>query len=239
MRFVPPCPSAAPGAQGIPARASAGSLPPGKAFGQGATSPANETVFFMVPVLFTEKNSVYNNLLGTDPWNEQRNALTFTGDHAIIAHPPCRLFSRLRTFSTAPAEEKQLAFFALQVIRKNGGILEHPASSSLWKDANLPKGKDTDEYGGFTLSIDQFWFGHPCEKKTWLYIVGIQRKELPVYPLKFSAVQFCISKPGRNSNLKELPKALRNHTPTNFARYLINLAILIESKKNTNSFIHS
>ena len=85
-----------------------------------------------IPVLFTEQNSSYNNYEIFDTYDEKRNALSYNSRLPIIAHPPCRLFSRLRSFSTAPIAEKKLAFFALSKIRQFGGILEHPRSSTLW-----------------------------------------------------------------------------------------------------------
>jgi len=51
-------------------------------------------------------------------------------------------------------DEKQLAYFALAQVRLNGGILEHPAGSRLWKEAPLPLGDNVDEFGGFTIEID-------------------------------------------------------------------------------------
>ena len=236
---MPPCPSATLGAQGIPTRASAGSLPPRKAFGQGATSPTNNQFLFMIPVLFTEKNSVYNSLPGVDAWPKNRNAFNYSGSHALIAHPPCRLFSRLRAFSTAPASEKNCAYFALEYVRQNGSILEHPHSSTLWKEMNLPTGQEVDEFGGFTLSVNLSWFGYPATKKTLLYIVGLHPGQLPPYSLNFDAVKFSVSSSKKRSVLQEIPKAQRSSTPLLLANYLVQLATLIESKKNTNSFIHS
>jgi len=189
----------------------------------------------VVPVLFTEEKSNYLSVPGASCWNKQRNALTYFGNHAVICHPPCRLFSKLKSFSTADESEKQLAYHALNLVRRNGGILEHPAGSSLWREKNLPLGSQVDQYCGFTISLNQFWFGHPAKKNTWLYICGISRSQVPALPLNFDRREFCVSAPNRNTNLTELPKALRNHTPILFARYLINLAILIESNKNTKS----
>ena len=67
---------------------------------------------------------------------------------------------------------------------KNGGILEHPKGSKLWKEAPLPMpGEPQDEYGGFTILIDQYHFGHVARKWTHLYIVGIDPNEVPPIPL--------------------------------------------------------
>lgn len=184
-----------------------------------------------IPVLFAEKNSVYNKIPSVDIYDEERNALTYFGNSPIVAHPPCRLFSRLRKFSTAHPGEKYLAYHSVNLIRRNGGILEHPAYSSLWKEKGLPLGNLTDRWSGFTLSIDQHWFGHPCRKNTWLYIVGIPKNQLPVYPLNFQRIEFCINSSSSRSALAELPKSLRSSTPLLLAQYLVNLAFMIKEKK--------
>lgn len=136
-----------------------------------------------IPVLFVHNRSNYKKLPGFDCYDLKRNALTYKGDDPVICHPPCRLFSRLRAFSNADFKEKEFAYFALDLVRKNGGILEHPASSLLWKEKNLPLGCSVDEYGGFTLCIDQCWFGLSVRKRTYLYIVGIKARDLPGYPI--------------------------------------------------------
>jgi hypothetical protein len=82
-------------------------------------------------------------------------------------------------------DEKDLAWFALEKVRKNGGVLEHPKGSRLWKEASLPlPGEFPDEHGGFTLLIDQYHFGHVARKWTHLYIVGIEPKDLPEIPIR-------------------------------------------------------
>ena len=80
-------------------------------------------------------------------------------------------------------DEKQLAYFALAQVRLNGGVLEHPAGSRLWKEAPLPMPNEFfDEFGGFTIEVDQFDFGHVAHKKTKLYICGIKLNDLPKLP---------------------------------------------------------
>lgn len=92
----------------------------------------------MTAVLFVERNSIYKTFPGLDCYDEDRDARTFPGGMPVIAHPPCRLWGRLRSFSTAPESEKDLARFAVAMVRQWGGVLEHPAHSTLWKDRGLP-----------------------------------------------------------------------------------------------------
>ena len=140
------------------------------------------------PVLFVHENSNYKKLPAFfDCYDAERNALTYLGTSPVICHPPCRLFSRLRKFSTAEQDEKKLAYWAVDLVRANGGVLEHPVGSTLWKEKDLPPPGYYDEYGGFTLCISQKWFGYYTDKKTLLYIVGIKHKDLPGYPLTLDA----------------------------------------------------
>src|SRR5208282_4230466 len=93
----------------------------------------------MISVLFAARNSVYKTIPGLDVWDEDRNALKWPGGNPGIFHPPCRLWSRwLRHFSTAPIAEKELALWSVEQVRANGGVLEHPACSLLWDEAQLP-----------------------------------------------------------------------------------------------------
>lgn len=190
----------------------------------------------MLSVLFVQEKSVYYQL-GVDCWGKQRDALKFPGTWPVIAHPPCRLFSRLRKLSTAPKEEKDLSYFAVDTIRKNGGVLEHPFPSQLWKEKQLPlPGKGYDKFGGFSIKIDQHWFGHKATKKTLLYIVGCRENELPLIPLNFDAVTHMVSSTvsGVKQGKRELSKHHRNGTPINFARWLIDLVLIIHNKKTNN-----
>jgi hypothetical protein len=98
--------------------------------------------------------------------------LKFKGGSPVIAHPPCRLWGQMRFFSSAPESEKLLAFFAVEQVRKNGGILEHPASSTLWEAAKLPAPGRRDSFGGWTLfdSLD-FSNSHPPDNRLKLIVL--------------------------------------------------------------------
>jgi len=181
-----------------------------------------------VSVLFTQKNSVYNSL-NVVAYDINKNALSFDFSSPVVAHPPCRLFSRLRSFSNARSSEKNLAYWAIDTIRTVGGVLEHPFPSKLWHEYNLPlPGHGVDSYGGFSLLIYQSWFGHFATKKTLVYICGLKPNEVPKYPLSFDLVEHsvCHSKyrSGQKSKLKPIPKSARSYTPLNFALWLIDIA---------------
>lgn len=175
-----------------------------------------------VAVLFARSDSVYKTLPDCDVFDIDRDARTFAGGCQVIAHPPCRAWGRLRAFAKPRPDEKELARFAVQKVRECGGVLEHPEHSSLWPDMALPIGKERDSFGGFTLSVDQFWFGHKAKKGTFLYVVGCEPGEIPPFSLRFENPQFVVA--SRKKGRKEITKAEREATPEGFAVWLLELA---------------
>ena len=182
----------------------------------------------MISILFVAKNSVYKTMTDSvgeplDCWDEERDAMKWPGGNPIVAHPPCRLFCKLKHLSTAPKSEKHLAHFAVQKVREFGGVLEHPAHSSLWKEAGLPRPGRYDEYGGFTFSVDQFWFGHQARKATWLYVFGTTPRDLPDTTLRFGYAEDIWGGKDRPTNGGRWSGA-RSATPPAFARWLVDTA---------------
>lgn len=191
----------------------------------------------MIPVLFTAANSLYNNNPVFDCYDVTRNAFTFYSKNPLIAHPPCRLFSKLRGLSTAPIKEKQCAFFALDKVRTNGGILEHPRSSTLWLSGNFNLSGAPDQYGGFLRSVDLSWFGYPAQKKTMLYFVGLSPGQLPPFPISFNAITHTISK-SKKTVKKEIKKTSRSLTPDLMIDYFIKVIEIINSNTKTSCIIN-
>lgn len=116
----------------------------------------------MIDVLCVAKKSIYKQIEGFDCWDQERDSYTYTGSNPVIAHPPCQQWSRLKAFANVDPVSKELAFFCLEKVRSNGGILEHPYGSSFFKAAGIKP----------TIQIDQCWFGFPGRKRTWLYFHG-------------------------------------------------------------------
>lgn len=186
----------------------------------------------MTSALFIRPDSFYKQIPDVDCWDEQRNALLWPGGNPAIFHPPCRQWGRMRAFAKIDVDEKALAVWAVGQIRTWGGVLEHPAYSSLWKACNLPLA-GIDEFGGFTLSVNLHWFGFPAEKKTFLYVVGCRLSDVPAHPLCFDAVTKTISSSSARykTGKTEISKCLRDRTPYSMALWLHSLCQVIETKQ--------
>jgi hypothetical protein len=157
-----------------------------------------------VSVLFARSDSCYFEL-GCDVWDLERDATKFNGDGPVIAHPP--------HISVATDEEKALGIFAVAQVRRCGGVLEHPWGSKLWAAAGIPRPSDgVDAWGGFTILVDQGWFGHKAPKPTWLYFCGIGREKLLHAPATVTRAR------GRTL---ELPVKEREETPIELAKWLL------------------
>jgi hypothetical protein len=167
----------------------------------------------VVAALFCRRGSVYAEL-GADVWDEARDARRYRGEGPVIAHPPCRGWGRLRGQAKVVPGELELAMYAVRVVRRCGGVLEHPYASTLWRVARLAPPGFRDEHG-FTLCVDQFWFGHRAKKPTWLYIVGREPNSLPPYPLDLGFPSRTVEYMGR---------AERERTPEPMARWLLDVA---------------
>lgn len=178
-----------------------------------------------VAVLFARRDSVYKALPGCDVYDADRDARTFTGGLPVVAHPPCRGWGRLRQFSLASAEEKGLGPWAVEQVRSWGGVLEHPAESSLFNECRLPHPLEfPDEFGGFSLAIRQFHWGHRAEKETWLYIVGCSPSAIPAMPNRPGRPTHCVRPTKSYPRLPSITKAEREHTPPALAKWLVELA---------------
>lgn len=123
-----------------------------------------------ISALFVREDSVYASLPGVDCWPASRDARKWPGGTPVIVHPPCRAWGRMRHLAKPVHGEKEMARFAVRMVRKWGGVLEHPESSALWEDMKLPGPRECDKFGGWTLSADQYWWGHEAQKRTWFYL---------------------------------------------------------------------
>lgn len=181
-----------------------------------------------VAVLFARADSVYKTMPGLDVWDEARDARGWQGGCALVAHPPCRLWAKLRQFakSSDPVAERQLAIDAVRRVQRFGGVLEHPAESTLFAHMGLPTpGRAPDQFGGWTAEIRQCDWGHKAEKLTWLYIVGCHPDDLPPRPTRGEPTGVIKPQRGVPRTLKIVTKAEREHTPSALARWLVDVAM--------------
>ena len=168
-----------------------------------------------VSILFARSDSCYHDLV-EDVWDIQRDARGYTGTNPVVCHPPCRGWGRLRHWAKPRHDEKALALFAVDQVRRCGGVLEHPHGSTLWGAAGLPlPGMPADAWGGWTLLVEQGWWGHAAPKPTYLYIVGCSRADVGELPVQLRRAA------GRTL---ELSPADRERTPPRFAAFLVALA---------------
>ena len=172
-------------------------------------------------VLFARADSCYKDLVA-DVWDIQRDARLYRGDNPVVCHPPCRGWGRLRHWAKPRPDEKALAIFAVEQIRRVGGVLEHPWGSTLWheKSLALPYPGHVDQWGGFTLLVDQGWWGHKAPKPTYVYVAGCHKKDVPSLPVQLERAK------GRTLDLSP---ADREHTPVEFAKFLLHVASICKS----------
>ncbi len=176
-----------------------------------------------VAVLFARTDSVYKTLPDVEVYDIERDARTYDGPWPVVAHPPCRAWGRLRTFANPRPDERNLARLAVALVREFGGVLEHPAGSTLWAAQGLPLPRCMrDAFGGWTLPITQHQWGHRAEKATWLYIVGTG--DLAPMPLVLGEPSHVVQSRRRTDYRPHITKPEREHTPIELARWLVELA---------------
>jgi len=173
-----------------------------------------------VAVLCGRRDSVYLQIPGVDVFCSRRDARTFDGSCPCVTHPPCRHWGKLKHFAAKSAgreNERNLARFCADRVRRFGGVLEHPAFSELWTDQGFPRpGCETKD--GCTVSFPQFWFGHRGRKDTWIFVSGLRLVDLPPLPYRLETSD--------RVDVASMSTAEREHTPPDLARWLVDVAIL-------------
>jgi hypothetical protein len=142
----------------------------------------------VIAALFVESKGCYQGLPNVDPWDIKRNAMLYDGPHPVIAHPPCARWSMLAGLVEARYGHKKgddggTFAFALEAVRKWGGVLEHPAYSAAWSAFDLPRphadgGWQRGFCGGWSCHVEQSQYGHRAHKATWLYAYGCEPPSL-------------------------------------------------------------
>jgi hypothetical protein len=180
-----------------------------------------------VAALYIDPLGPYPSLPNVDCWDISRDATQYTGPYPVVAHPPCGPWSRLKHFYKG--NEHLCAIYAIDQVRAFGGVLEHPADSSLWKALPAP---GTWDAFGCTIEVEQCNWGHPTRKRTWLYCVRTHLEWMWFPPPKEPTHSVCN---GRGQNLlsgivRKRANALQIRlTPPAFASWLVALARTVKA----------
>ena len=132
-----------------------------------------------IAALYVEEGGCYYGLDDVDPWGVIRDARKYDGPYPVVAHPPCARWSALWFGDVRAPKNKRKIFgddngcfiFALEAVRKYGGVIEHPAASNAFTNFGIkkpnPKGgwEVADSHGGFMCIVDQRNYGHVIKKK--------------------------------------------------------------------------
>lgn len=181
-----------------------------------------------IAALFVRRDSLYKRLLPIDDcYDSDRDARTWCGGFPVVAHPPCRSWGKLAHMSKPRSDEKMLAVWAIEQVRRFGGVLEHPAGSRLFSfcGCSLPDCLP-DEWGGKSVLIDQYDFGHVAHKPTILYFVGCAALP-PMPPKNCFPTTKSISGESRHGGRKGTHRCTqkeREETPLMLAEFLIEVA---------------
>jgi hypothetical protein len=139
----------------------------------------------LIAALYVSPRGPYAGLPGVEIWDESRDARLYAGPHPIVAHPPCERWGRYwhggpsARVRRVKGDDGGCFAAALSAVRTWGGVLEHPAASSAWREFGLrcpPRAGGwvvADWEGGWTCCVDQGHYGHRAQKATWLYAVGV------------------------------------------------------------------
>ena len=172
-----------------------------------------------VAVLCAAPRSAYHTMAGVDVYDRTRDARTFGGGMPVVAHPPCRAWSRHCRHQAKPEDgERELGLWCVDQVKRWGGILEQPAGSLLWDAAGLPMPGITSRCDSWSIAVWQAWWGYPMRKGTWLYVSGLTLADLPDVPLRLHPIG------GDRRREQLMSKRQRSETVPAFAEWLVAAA---------------
>ena len=185
-----------------------------------------------VAALYVCRTGPYFGLPDVDAWDVDRDARTYAGPWPVVAHPPCAQWGSLRHLARRNAAAAACGPRAVEQVRAFGGVLEQPKASKLWAFCGLPRpGELPDAWGGFAIEVEQVAWGHPCRKRTWLYVVGGDPATVFAGLRTGGEVTHWTSgtyTPGKRGTVPEgvkvIPPRLRHLTPPAFAVWLVEVA---------------
>lgn len=197
----------------------------------------------MIAALFVETGGCYYGLDNVDPWDEARDARTYSGPWPVVAHPPCQRWGRYwhgsprKPYQYRMGDDAGCFEAALWALLRWGGVLEHPAHSNAWKTFALPP---PARGGGWTRAgrmaschVEQGHYGHIARKATWLLVCDIDPPELIWGPSAQRLPAYAVERHGYEKARRIGVMAaiggkdktrLRNATPLQFRDLLIAIA---------------
>lgn len=166
----------------------------------------------MIAALFVRPDSHYKQLPDVDAYDFDRDALTWPGGVPGIFHPPCRAWGRYKAVAKPRDGERELSLWSMAMVRRFGGVVEHPVSSGLWSAAGCLSPGIRDHHGGVLITLNQGDYGHRAPKPTGLYLVGCQ---VPATPFDLAVC---------SGRIESMGTPERERTPIQFAALLVHLA---------------
>lgn len=178
-----------------------------------------------VAALYVDKLGPYFSIPYVDCYDVLRDAKKYEGSHPVVAHPPCGPWGRMKGLSTV--QDRTCGPHAVEMVQKYGGVLEHPADSSLFDYCRLPKPGNGSEGSGKTYAIRQVAWGHKTAKPTWLYMFGVPH-HLVLGSLRKGGIPTHIITNNERSKLPRCTVLEARHTPISLAYTLVYLARMSE-----------
>lgn len=198
----------------------------------------------IIAALFVQSDGCYSNDPRFDAWPESRDARLYSGNLPVIAHPPCQRWCRLaglveKRWGHKRGDDGGCFAHALAAVRMCGGVLEHPAYSSAWKEFYLPlpvtggEWSDPDAAGGRSCYVEQWRYGHAAKKATWLYSVGgfpTLRWGRVLDRDCVARVSWCGNRISSGERRPRLGKKAAESTPEEFREELVSIALSSRTK---------
>jgi hypothetical protein len=193
----------------------------------------------LIAALFVANPGCYIGLPDIDAWDIARDARNYTGDHPIVAHPPCQLWTRFAHVNFArwggehnrPGNDGGCFKAALAALDRCGGVLEHPAFSDAWKAYDLPRpdkavlGWQETGVGLWVCEVWQSAYGHAARKRTWLLYRGKRRPADLLWDRPDGSHQIGFhDQRGKDRNKPTISGKAASATPIAFRDALLSLA---------------
>ena len=156
-----------------------------------------------VPVLCVMEGSNYNYVAGVDLYDKERDCRSWSGGSKLIAHPPCQQWSRMKGLAKESKAEKELGPYCVELVRKYGGVLEHPKGSSLFKYCGVDMKK--------VFEVKQFWWGFPAQKATLLYCEDVELLQIRIKGVRSVVMGVC-----------DMGRGKRSLMPVDMCEYLVD-----------------